>query len=218
MTIKKIFLPALFIISATVFGQEEKVDVKAKPFFGLKAGVNAIKLSQHEDKTLSFGLQIGTTYTIPMSKRFFFQPELLLQTTNYSSKFSVVFFNGSRVQEQSTKSTLLLVPLNFKYALSKKVDIDLGPAISFTLNSDEKVVVTENIGGMVQVFEFDPDNDPYATNDTKLGFAANLGINYNVTENVYLGLRYSLFIANYQTLDRTIDSSLFALSVGYSFK
>ena len=197
------------------FSQEEKT--KSKVFFGVKAGVNAIKLSENEDKTLSFGFQVGTTLTIPISKRFAFQPEVLLQTTNYSEKMKRVYSFGYIIDEKSTKSTLLLIPLNFKYSISKKVDIDLGPTVGFVVKRDRTQVVTQNIEGNVDVFDLDPDSDPYA-NNTTLALAANLGVNYNFTKTIYTGLRYSLFISEFQTLDRTIDNSLFALSVGYSFK
>lgn len=197
------------------FSQEEKT--KSKSFFGVKLGVNAIKLTEHEDKSLSFGFQVGTTLTIPISKRFAFQPEVLLQTANYSKKSTYVFSNGYAINEQSTKNMLLLIPLNFKYSISKKIDIDLGPTVGLNVKVDRTQVVTQNIDGNVEVFDLDPDNDPYAKKTT-IVLAANLGVNYNFTETIYAGLRYSLFISEFQTLDRTMDSSLFALSVGYSFK
>lgn len=197
------------------FSQEEKT--KSKVFFGIKAGVNALKLSEHEDKTLSFGFQVGTTLTVPISKRFAFQPEVLLQIVNYSEKSNEIFDNGYIINEESIKNTLLLIPLNFKYAISKKVDIDLGPTVGFFVKTDRSQVITQNIDGDVVVFNFDYDDDPYAKK-TPLALAANLGVNYNFTDTIYAGLRYSLFIGKFQTLDRTIDNSLFALSVGYSLK
>lgn len=217
MRIQKLILALLFATCTTLFAQEEKTDVKAKSYFGLKAGFNAIKLSEHEDKSLSFGFQFGGTYTIPMSERFSFQPEVLLQTTNYSAKSSEFFFQGSRVKERSTESVLLLFPLNFKYSISKKVDVDLGPTIGYIVSRDRTETITEDVDGFVQVFNFDPDSDPYAKG-TKLALAVNLGTNYNFTEKVYLGFRYSLFIGSYQNIDSTIDNSLFAFSLGYNFK
>lgn len=198
------------------FSQEEKT--KSKSFFGAKIGLNAIKLTEHEDKSISFGFQVGATYTIPMSKHFSFQPEVLLQTTNYSSKTSELYVDGYSIKDESTKSTLLLFPLNFKYTISKKVDIDLGPTIGYIVKRDRTETITQNLGGNVMVFNLDPDSGPYTDDDSKLALSVNLGTNYNFTEKIYLGFRYSLFVGEFQNMDNALDSSLFTLSVGYSFK
>lgn len=205
------------------FSQEEKAKTKSKSFFGVKAGFNVIHSSSNDDKPFSFGIQLGTTLTIPMSKRFSFQPEVLLQTANTTSRYQqILSINAGFVQERTTKNTFLLFPLNFKYTISKKVDIDLGPTIGYRLNYDSKVVETTTYSnGRVEVFEFDPtaQSSPYGNSKpNNLALAANLGVNYNFTEKIHSGFRYSLFVDEFQTLNSTIDNSLFAFSVGYSFK
>ncbi len=219
MTIKKIFLATFFVISATVLGQEEQTDTKAKPFFGLKAGINANKSSQSDENPLTFGFQIGATVTIPMSKRFSFQPEIEFQTINSCSVNNDFYSNGSVSEEYKTNNTLVLFPLVFKYAASNKVSIDLGPTIGYQLSRKETVKLTQTIDGQTTVFEFDPSaNAFFKSKDKKLALAANLGTNYNFTETISLGFRYSLFISSFQNIDSTLDNSLFALSMGYSFK
>ena len=104
-----------------------------------------------------------------------------------------------------------------RYAHVQKVDVDLGPTIGYIVSRDRTETITEDVDGFVQVFNFDPDSDPYAKG-TKLALAVNLGTNYNFTEKVYLGFRYSLFIGSYQNIDNTIDNSLFDFSLGYNFK
>lgn len=219
MRIQKLILALLFATCTTLFAQEEKTDVKSKSYFGLKAGFNIIKLTEHDDKSFSFGFQVGSTLTIPMSKRFSFQPEILLQTASGESKYVNTFSNGTIEQESKTKIALLLFPLNFKYTISKKVDIDLGPTIGLVLDRNEKIIETQNIDGVITVYEFTPQANPYIKNrETTVALAANLGTNYNFTEKVYLGFRYSLFISEFQNIDNTLDNSLFAFSLGYNFK
>lgn len=215
-----IYVIVVFGLFFKVHAQEVKSEKKSKSiFFGVKAGVNAVKTNENKDNPLSFGYQIGTTLNIPISKRFSFQPEILYQQINTNQKTVIEYFNGTRTKEVTTKNSLLLVPLNFQYAISKKVNIDLGPTVGYAINVEKTDKVIENINGVETIYNFDPNyNFGYKSKSNKIALGFNLGTNYNFTETIYAGFRYTLFISDFQTLDSTIENSLFALSMGYNFK
>lgn len=204
-----------FMLGAIAYGQEEKAVVKMKPFFGLKAGLNAHPVKNRDSgSTYSFGYQLGTTLNVPISPKFSFQPELLFQYIGSRYGYSNSYSNGSVTDESKTKSHYLTLPLNFKYAISKKVGIELGPSINYLVSGTEKVTVTSNLSGVTTVDEF---NYKVSEGSDRLSFAANLGTEYYLNDQLYTGLRYTLFISQYQSADDTLSNSVFALSLGYNF-
>lgn len=213
---KKIFFLILFGVALNSVGQEDKSSSAKKTYFGVKAGFNIVKSSRYNDGShLNFGYQIGSTFTIPMSDKFSFQPELLIQSIGYATKYVNVYSNGTTSDESKSRNTYLQVPLNFEYAVSKKFDIELGPNIGFLLNSKKTIHSEYNINGTLSTFDKSYNN---TSNLKKIGLGINLGTSYKIDSNIYLGFRYTLFVDSYQSIDSTLDNSIFALSVGYNFK
>ncbi len=215
MNIKKIVTIAFYIVSAIMYSQEENTVAKLKPFFGLKAGVNVHPQKDPDgDMHYSFGYQAGSTLNIPMSSKFSFQPELLIQFIASEYDFVSVYSNGTESGESKTKSFYLNVPLNFKYGISKKVNIELGPNVTYLLSGKQKVKRTANFDGITSIDEFNYNSN---SSSKKLGFGVNLGTGYAINDQLYVGFRYTLFISEYQSADDTLSNSVFALSVGYNF-
>ena len=208
----------LIVIGITFnsLGQESKLATRKKSYFGLKAGINVINSSHYNDGShLNYGYQIGVTYTIPLSSKFSFQPELLFQSIGYANKYVDIYSNGSTTEENKVRNTYLQFPLNFKYAISKKIDFDFGPNISVILNSKETNYDEFNYNGTINSYQGTTNN---TSNIKKIGLGMNLGTNYTIVPNLYTGFRYTLMIGSYQTLKSTMDNSIFALSVGYNFR
>lgn len=213
---KKIFFFILIGITLNSFGQDVKLLNKKKPYFGVKTGFNIVKSSNYNDGShLNYGYQIGTTFTIPISSKFSFQPELLFQSIGYSNKYVNVYSNGTTSNENKLRNTYLQFPLNFKYEITNKFNIELGPNIAFLLNSKKMTHSEYDLSGTNSTFDSSSDN---TANYKKFGFGINLGTNYLIVPNVYAGLRYTLMIASYQTIKSTMDNSIFAFSIGYSFR
>lgn len=213
---KKIFFLMLIGIILNSYGQDVKQVNKNKPFFGVKTGFNIIKSSNYEGGShLNYGYQIGTTFTIPISSKFSFQPELLIQSIGYANKYVSVYSNGTISDEITVRNTYLQFPLNFKYEISNKFNIELGPNISLLLNSKKMTHSEYVLDGTSSTFDNSYDN---TANYKKVGFGINLGTNYIIVPNVYAGLRYTLLIASYQTIKSTMDNSIFAFSIGYNFR
>jgi len=212
---KIINLLAVVCFSITFYGQETPSKIKSKVVFGLRAGVNLINTKTSQgDSNNGIGFQVGGTLNVPMSTKFSFQPELLLQVVNSKYEYFNVFSNGTWLEEVKNKNTFLQLPLNFKYNISKKVDIELGPSIGYLVGYKKTVTSTFDLDGVVTTYE----RSSTETSGNKIIFSANLGTNYNITDAIYTGLRYTLFISEYQTADDTLNNSLFSLSLGYNFK
>lgn len=217
MPIKRLFLVSLFIASATIYGQEEvKHERKLKPFFGVKAGFNFLNTKDYDgDSRFSFGYQLGTILNVPISSKFSFQPELFYQAINIKSDYTSVYSNGTVSSESKYKNSYLQLPLLFKYAISKKIDVELGPNVSYLLSGKKTVETTSVLDGVTTTSE---RTDTYTSTTSRIGFGVNLGTNYSINDQLYAGFRYTLFINEFQTLDSTLDNSVFAFSLGYNFK
>jgi hypothetical protein len=88
---------------------------------GIKGGVNFSEInlvnSQNRFKTTNFNL--GLLAEIPISEKFYFQPELLYSTHGGSS-INLNYFN---------------IPLMGKYYLTKGLSIEAGPQVGFLLSA-----------------------------------------------------------------------------------
>lgn len=210
---KIIFLVAALCFSIPFYGQETPLEKKSNVVFGVKAGINALQTKIYESSKIGIGFQVGATLDIPISTKFSFQPELLFQVVNSKYDYNNVYSNGSILDEVQNKNAFLLVPLNFKYAISKKVGIELGPNIGYLVGPKQTIKTTYNFDGLISSSE----RSTTEYNGNKFTLGANLGVNYNISNQLYAGLRYTLFISQYQTADDTLNNSVFSLSMGYKF-
>jgi hypothetical protein len=150
-----------------------------------------------------------------MSNKFSFQPELLLQSIGHCSKYINTYSNGTTSEETKLKNTYLQIPLNFKYAISNKFDVELGPNMAVLLNSKKTTHSEYNLDGTLAIFDGSSNN---TSNLKKVGFGMNIGTSYAIAPNIYTGFRYTLMVASYQNIKNTMDNSIFAFSVGYNFR
>ncbi len=214
---KKLFILILVSVSVSqLFAQEDQP--KSKSFFGVKAGVNFMhspKDNYNDKSNTSVGYQFGATYTVPISKRFSFQPEITL--LHVSSKYTYINdeINFSEVENSKLVVNYLSLPLDFKFRVSKKVNIDFGPNINFLLKAKKEVDVTFNDNSTVSYYSETRD---VTSGSKKTTFGLNLGTDYNINEKIYANFRYMLFINQFQTLDSTLSNSVFSFSLGYNFK
>ncbi len=209
-----LFIILVFLVS-NLQSQEIKKE-KSKAYFGFKAGFNVLKSTKNDYSNYNFGYQLGTTYTIPMSTKFTFQPELLFQSIGGKFKYKNQFSNSnSTTFEEKIRNSYLQIPLLFKYSISKKVDIDFGPNMAFIISAINNSTYYREIDGQTTVSYITEKGTKYYK---KINFGINLGTNYSISDTMYAGFRYTLFVDTYQTLESTLNNSVFAFSLGYNFK
>ncbi len=211
---KKHFFILLIAITFSSFGQNSKSDSSKNSYFSVKAGFNLINTSNYDGgHHLNFGYQIGGTIVIPMSSKFSFQPELLIQSIGASTKYTNIYSNGTTSEENKYRNVYMQFPLDFKYTITNKVGVEFGPNISVALSSKKVFHGEYNLDGTLTTYDNSYNN---MSNLKKLGFGFNIGTNYDITSNVYTGLRYTLMIGN--NINQIMDNSILAFSIGYNFK
>ena len=161
------------------------------------------------------GFNIGGFVEVKLSEKFAIQPEVLYSQQGTKFKLSGIFFSNDEPFKAETKFNLsyINVPVMFKYYAIEKLFIEAGPQIGFLISAKSKTKVT----GFDQTEELDT-KDMYNTID----FGLNFGAGYDFTQNISVGARYNLGLANIAKTEAGDDGKLhngvFSLSVGYKFK
>lgn len=181
--------------------------------FGVKAGLNLTNLTGDvQDASSLVGFQIGGFAEIKLTDKFAIQPELLFSTQGAKNKFTD-FEEGT--YEYDTKLNYLNIPVLAKYYITEAFSVEAGPQIGVLLSAKE---------------DGEDAKDYYKSVD----FGFNVGAGYNFTENLSVGLRYTIGLSSvYDTPDSIDDfdefdefdglgdlsvrNSVFALTVGYKF-
>ena len=191
---KKLLFAAVAVFA---FGAANAQEVK----FGAKAALNLANLTGDvEDNSMKVGFQIGGLVEIGVSEKFSVQPELVFSTQG--AKFEESF--GGVSYDYDLNLNYLNIPVMAKYYVAEGFSLEAGPQIGFLMSAKAKAD-----GGDEDV------KDSFNSTD----FGLNFGAGYNVTENINLGLRYSLGLSNIVKEDGAGDvkNSNIAFAVAYKF-
>jgi len=170
--------------------------------FGIKGGLNmSTVVGGDVDNTKSLvGFHVGGFAEIHVVEKFFIQPELLFSTQGTK-------FDGPFGEDYDTKLNYLNIPVLAKYYIvDKKFSVEAGPQLGILLSA-----------------KVDGEDIKDFTRSVDLGF--NIGAGYNFTDNLSIGLRYTLGLSPLS--DKDIDNeddyydsaknSNLALSLAYKF-
>lgn len=172
-----------------------------KTRFGVKGGLNISTVvgGDVDDTKALVGFHVGGFAEIHVVQRFFIQPELL-----YSAQGTKVDGIGS---DADIKLNYLNIPVLAKYYIvDNKFSVEAGPQLGILLSAKAD-------GHDIKDF----------TRSTDIGF--NLGAGYNFTDNLSVGLRYTIGLSplSDKDIDNTDDyydsakNSNLALSLAYKF-
>ncbi|MES2812081.1 MAG: porin family protein [Bacteroidota bacterium] len=196
---KKLLLTA--IIAVFAFGSTNAQETK----FGVKAGLNLGTLSGDfedafvdSDMKMRPSFHVGGFAEIKLSPKFAVQPELL-----YSVEGGKQDVDGSS-EKLIWDLAYVNVPIMAKYYATEKLSLELGPQVGFLMKAEAT---------------FDGDTVAEFKEDSKsTAISLNLGAGYNITENLFGSVRYSLGMTNILDMDDfDSKSNVLALSVGYKF-
>ena len=200
---KKLFLTAAAVFA---FSFANAQDVK----YGAKAGLNISSITGDgtEDVSSKIGFQVGGFAEIKISDKFAIQPELLYSAQGAKAKLSEEGVSIKATQ----KLAYLNIPVIAKYYVAKGFSLEAGPQLGFLLSAEQES--TESIDGVTTT---ESDDNKEGFNSTDFGF--NLGAGYDVTENINLGVRYSIGLSNIvkDSEDFKQNNSNIAIAVGYKF-
>ncbi len=200
---KKIILTAAAVFAISFANAQ---DVK----FGAKAGLNISNITGDgtEDTSSKIGFQVGGFAEIKISDKFAIQPELLYSAQGAKDKYSEEGYS----YKATGKSAYLNIPVMAKYYVAKGFSLEAGPQLGFLMSAELEETETEfgkSETTSTDIKEF------YNSTD----FAFNLGAGYDVTENINLGVRYSIGLSNIlkDSEDFKQNNSNIAIAVGYKF-
>lgn len=206
---KKVILSAIAVMA---FGMANAQDVK----FGLKGGLNVSNFSgdtEGIDFKSRFGFNAGGFVEIKFSEKFALQPEILYSTQGAKvDNFNLdVDGIGTVNADVAFNFAYINVPVMFKYFAAEKFSLEAGPQIGFLVSAETKTKVDGYGSSKVDIKD----------NFESIDFGLNLGAGYDFTENLSVGARYNLGLANIAKTEEGDDSKVhngvFSLSVGYKF-
>ncbi|MEZ0130261.1 porin family protein [Flavobacterium sp. LBUM151] len=187
--------------------------------FGVKAGLNLTNLTGDvEDASSKVGFHVGGFAEFKLTEKFAIQPEILFSTQGAKSEGTDAFEDYT--YEDNLSLNYLNIPVLAKFYITEKFSVEAGPQLGILLSAKSKYK---------QVFEGETYSEDVDVKDSykSIDFGFNVGTGYNFTENLSVGLRYTIGLSNvYDTTDSfedfdfgdvSVKNSVFALSVGYKF-
>ncbi|OIV43995.1 porin family protein [Flavobacterium johnsoniae] len=169
--------------------------------FGVKGGLNLTTFAggNYWDAKSLVGFHVGGFAEIKIIERLSIQPEVLFSTQGAK-------LEGPFDSDFDAKLNYINIPVLAKFYVTKQFTVEAGPQLGFLVSAKQ---------------EGEDAKDFYKSVD--LGF--NFGVGYNFTENVGVGLRYTVGLSNVgdydsEDFDEYLDSpknSVLALSLAYKF-
>lgn len=152
--------------------------------FGVKSGVNIattkdlIAFSKNR-----VGWNAGVFATIPVSKKFFVQPELLYSTKGHRTKYQ-----PGADSKSVTRLNYLNLPILLGYKIDKKTCFVLGPELGYLASARLQYSNTESL-------------DVSKNYPPKFDIGLDVGISYRVVKKIGVEVRYSFGLNTLYSVD-----------------
>jgi len=188
----KHILPTLLLLGLTslAFSQDatDKHDNDPGPRIGFKGGLSIATIAKTGDNSYSttplYGFNGGAVILLPLGKVIALQPEVLFSQKGYRSRGSGVFGD----YDYRRYNNFLDIPLLLRINASQDLGIVIGPQYSFLLNTHT------NFKSGTTSYEQTVDNDN--DNITKNIFGGVIGLDINLSHNLFLYGRYTIDFKN----------------------
>ena len=212
--------------------------VKAqKTSFGIKGGLNYTSFHGSNEVTSFFesigsgfkykaGFHAGIFVKVDLSNRFYLQPELLISSQGSKQKnenidltdaFGNPLTNSLDVRI-NTNLVYIALPLMGKYYVDENFSIEFGPQLGYMLSGKINNKVTNDGGLSDEILDnFNAEGDFDIENTNDLDFGINLGVGYDLTNELGIGIRYNYGLTKNFGDGSPLKNSVFQLSFGYSF-
>ncbi len=153
---KLLILIALAGMAGISKAQKSETDFSVKPQFGIKAGVNYANVYDTEGEQFNadgrFGFAGGGFLSIPISKLFGIQPEVLFSQKGFQATGSLLGYE----YKYTHTANYLDIPLMFSFKPIEFVSIMAGPQYSYLISQKNEFTSTIYSGSQEQ--EFNNDN------------------------------------------------------------
>lgn len=140
--VKFLTLMSFMLITSFAMSQKQKTDYRENLNFGVKIGANYSNVYDSEGEEFmaegKLGLATGAFLSIPISKYFGIQPEVLLSQKGFKATGSIL----GRPYEIVRTSTYLDIPLFFSVKPSEFLTLQAGPQFSYLLKQKDSFTNT----------------------------------------------------------------------------
>ena len=152
---------------------------------GIRAGINASNLSvkEFDERKTRWGFHVGIYTEKQLDGSLYLSPELSVTTKGSSVKYNSNTSNSFNLN-------YIELDLPFTYKLNG-IDLQAGPYLGYLLNANTKI---QNKSTLI-ITELDKSN--YNNLDAGLLF----GLNFRLSNNLYLGARYGVGLVNIARTD-----------------
>lgn len=197
----------------TIFGLTNCISQNIN--YGIKAGVNISSFDNSIYKSL-IGPQLGGFAEITFNDKLSIQPELLLSLQGAELEYTLQRNYYDPIIQKRLKISLyyLNIPITVKYNFINKFSIIAGPQIGYLAKATQKNKSDQfeilNSSGVIDI------KNLYET----ISYSVNLGLNYNITEEIFADLRYNYGLANIMKGNNTlfgtdVKNNVIQFSIGY---
>lgn len=193
---KKTLLTLAFCCVLTLSAQSSKREEGIK--FGIKGGLNVTNfMGDIVDNGIRTSVHLGVIAEIMVSNAFSLQPELL-----YSGQGAT--YIGANPGFSRTKIDYITMPLLGKFYVTNALSVETGPQLGILVSAKNKTNYSNDTIEGIKTFDF----------------GLNLGLEYDLKNNVFFQTRYTLGLTNngYTGDDnKRTSNTAFQFSVGYQF-
>ena len=181
---KNIFFVIFATISSLSFSQNQESEIvkqEEKTFsdsFIIKAGANfSLYTSEVAKWEGNVSYNIGIGYEIPLTEKFYIQPELNYFRLNADAGKKEIWRDQQITIGDELKLSVIAIPLMFKYKFYENFEIELGPQLDYISN----VSRSRNDG-------VDKEKPERRVKD--FGYGITGGLSYNITKKIGANIRY----------------------------
>lgn len=210
------------ILATMTLSQAQEVKTVKDPVvrFGLKAGLNYAVLNKkidfpNEEQSSSsprISFHGGVFTNIHVYKKLSFQPEVLLSLQGYNEKYT----HPDYINDRKIHLTYINIPLLFQYKIIDQLFVETGPQLGFAIiakydqkyfNTTTQITTEQKNINLLNTTQFN-----------KYSFGVNFGLGYNLTNSLFVNIRYNQAISEIDTDKRIhIKNNLIQLGAGYKF-
>tara|TARA_B110000238_G_C15905764_1_gene344016 strand:- start:16 stop:666 length:651 start_codon:yes stop_codon:yes gene_type:complete len=212
---KNILIILILLVSISINAQTSKMK------FGIKSGINMSKYtpelyvgnSRLADYQGKLGFYIGGYTNIEISEKFKIQPEILFSSQGTKRVFediSLTDSNGILIGtgdiEEKISESVISIPITLQYFINNKFNLEGGIQLGYIINRKQETTKNpfdEFLGNNSQ------NNN---TNYDKFDLGFNVGLGYEIFENMRINTRYFLGLIE---RDNSIKPSVFSLGIEY---
>jgi hypothetical protein len=211
----------VILVSLCVFNYLNAQEV----IFGVKGGINFADITG--DETESFegrtSFYLGVLAEIPISGKFYFQPEIMYseQGSDYKDSFSESDgeFIYTETAEGEVKLSYINIPLMAKYYVYEGLSLEVGPQIGFLLSAKDEYKYTFTGDGITESESGEEDIKDYVKG---VDFGLNFGLGYKLKNGINFSARYNLGLSDANDDedylgDSSYKNSVIQVGIGYFF-